>query len=116
LSPPERLRNVCCGFGGLIQAHRHDEHAAASHHVRALVSKIPFETEVAFVPRGCIGRNYRDEECAVVNLAANLLIPDVPTPELALVQKDFNARGSQRRADPLRRLGILGGITQKYSV
>jgi hypothetical protein len=44
----------------------------------ALIGKVPLEAEIAFVARGRVCGNDGNEERALVNLAPDLLIPDVP--------------------------------------
>src|ERR1019366_7379876 len=68
------------------------------------------------MPRGRVGRNDRNEQRAVADLAPDLLIPHVPAAKLALVEEDFNAGRTQCLANLLRRLRILGGVAQKYRV
>jgi hypothetical protein len=107
LDPLKRLWNVSRHLGSRVQAHRHNENAAASDHVSALIRKIPLKAEIAFMPRGRVGRNDGNEERAVVDLAPDLLIPHIPAPQLALIEKDFNTGRTQGLANPLGRLRIL---------
>jgi hypothetical protein len=51
-----------------------------------------------------------------VDLAPDPLIPDVSTPQLALVEPDFNHGSAECFANPLGSLSILGGIAKKYRV
>jgi hypothetical protein len=51
-----------------------------------------------------------------VDLAANLLVPHVPAPELALIEEYLDAGGTQSRANSLRSLSILRGVAEKYGV
>src|ERR1700721_2547746 len=92
------------------------ECAAASDHVAALVGKGPLQAEIALMPRGGIGRNDGNEQRAVVDLTPDLLVPGVPAAQLALVEKHLDARGTQRRANLLGSLCILGGVAQEYCV
>jgi hypothetical protein len=94
-------------LGGRVQAHWHNEHTAASDHVGALICKVPLKAEIAFVSRGRVGRNDRNKERAVVDLAPDLLIPRVPAPQLALIEKDLDPRRTQGLADLLGSLRIL---------
>jgi hypothetical protein len=62
------------------------------------------------MPQGRVGRNDRNEEGAVVDLVPDLLIPGVPAPELALIEKDFDTARTRRHgksfgppSHPLRR-------------
>jgi len=78
--------------------------------VSALIRKIPLKAEIAFMPRGRVGRNDGNEERAVVDLAPDLLIPRIPAPQLALIEKDFNTGRTQCIANLLRSLRILRGV------
>jgi len=75
--------------------------------VGALICKVPLKAEIAFMPRGRVGRNDRNKERAVVDLAPDLLIPRVPAPQLALIEKDLDPRRTQGLADLLGSLRIL---------
>jgi hypothetical protein len=73
----------------------------------ALIRKIPLEPEIAFLPRDRVGRNDRNEERAVVYLVPDLLIPRVPAPQLALIEKDLDTGSAECLANLLRSLRIL---------
>jgi len=51
-----------------------------------------------------------------VDLAPDLLIPHIPAPQLALIEKDFNTGRTQCVANLLRSLRILRGVAQEYRV
>jgi hypothetical protein len=84
--------------------------------VRPLIRKVPLEPEITFASRRCVRGDERNKQLAVVNLAADPLIPRFSAPQLALVEKDFHPCGAQRVADPSGRLRILGGVAQEYRV
>jgi hypothetical protein len=73
----------------------------------ALIREIPLQPEVPFMPRGRVGRNDRNEERAVAKLTPDLLIPDVPAPQIALIEKDLNASGAKCLANLLGSFRIL---------
>ena len=73
----------------------------------ALIRQVPLKAEIAFMPRGRVGRNDRNKEGAVVDLAPDLLIPGVPAPQLALIEKDLDPGRTQCLANLLGRLRIL---------
>ncbi len=73
----------------------------------ALIGKVPLKAEIAFMSRGRVGRNDRNEERAVVDLVPDLLIPRVPAPQLALIEKDLDAGRTQCLANLLGSLRIL---------
>ena len=52
----------------------------------------------------------------VVDLAPDLLIPQVPAPQFALIEEDLNAGGAKCLANLLCSLRILRGVAQKYRV
>jgi len=101
-------------FLGVIDNHRNHKQSAVRHVVRAIDRESPFPSEIALAPLLGVRRNDRDEQRAVVNALADLLIPDVTAPQLTLVKPNFDPCGPQGRADPLRRRRILGGIAQKH--
>jgi hypothetical protein len=72
------LRNVRSDPGIGVQEYRHNEYPVASHHVGALIGKIPLKAKIAFVSRRRVGRDEGSEERAVADLAPDLLIPNVP--------------------------------------
>lgn len=51
-------------------------------------------------------RDDRDEQRAIVDLSANLTIPDIPTPELALIETHLDTRSTQGFTDPLCRFRV----------
>jgi hypothetical protein len=64
--------------------------------------------------RSRVCRNDRNKERAVAYLPPDPMVPDVSASKLALVEPDFDARCKQGTADPLRRFGILRGVTQEH--
>ena len=66
------------------------------------------------MPRGRVGRDDRNEERAVVDLAADFLIPHIPAPQLALIEPNFDAGGAQRVAQSLRSFGVLRRVAQEH--
>lgn len=103
----ERLGYVRACLGDCIQAHGHDEHPIARHHVRALICEIPLEPEITFLPGCTVGGDHGDEERAVVDLAPDLLVPGVPAAQSGLIEPDFESGRAKRCANPLGRRGIL---------
>ena len=47
------------------------------------------------------------------DLLANRRVPCIAAPKLALVEPDFDPSGSQACADPLRGVGVFGGVAEK---
>jgi hypothetical protein len=80
----------------------------------AIDGEFPLESKITLEPLlGMLGHD-RHEECAVVDLVADLLIPRVTTAQLALIEKDLDTGRTQRLANLLSRLRILRGVAQKY--
>jgi hypothetical protein len=75
--------------------------------VGALIRKIPFQPEITLMPRSGVRGDDRDEQRTVVDLAPDLLVPDVSTTQLALVEPDFNPGSAECFANPLGSLSIL---------
>jgi hypothetical protein len=61
-----------------------------------------------------ITRDHRNEQCAVLDLAADRRIPSIAAAKLALVKPDLDACGAQRIAKMLGGLGVLGGVAEEY--
>jgi hypothetical protein len=51
-----------------------------------------------------------------VDLPPDLLIPNIPAPQLALIEKDLDAGRTQRLANLLSGLRVLRGVAEKYRV
>src|SRR5271156_7118333 len=83
------------------------------HVERPFDRQAPFTTEIAFEARLGPSRDDRHEVIAFADLLADLLIPGVAAPELALVEPDIEAKARQRIADGPRGLAVVGGITQE---
>jgi hypothetical protein len=83
--------------------------------VGAIHRQLPFQAEVAFGARVGVRGDDRHEQAAVMDLLADLVIPDIPAAQLALVEPHLDPGSPQRLADTPRRLGILRGIAQEHS-
>jgi len=73
----------------------------------ALIGKIPLKPEIALTSRCSGSRDNGNKERAVVDLVPDLLIPRVPAPQSALIEKDLDVGRTQGLANPLGRLRIL---------
>ena len=51
-----------------------------------------------------------------MDLAPDLLIPNIPAPQLALIEKDIDTGRTQCLANLLSGFRILRGVAQKYRV
>ena len=86
---------------------RNQEGLVLGHVMGAFDGEIPLVPKVTFKPLlGVLGDN-RDKEDAVVDLVADLLVPRIPAPQLALIEEDLDTTGTECIADLVRRLGIL---------
>ncbi len=99
----KRLRNAGGGFGRIVNHDRQQERCIIGHVMSALDRQAPLTSKIALGPRIGMSGDDRDEQCAVVQLLADLPIPGVPAPQFALVEPDLDARGAQGLADPQRR-------------
>ena len=125
VSPPGRrvhctARNAL-RYKGLLIARtvnddRHQEGLLLGHMVCTFDGELPFVAKIALEPLLGVPGDNRNEEGAVVDLVPDLLIPRVPAPQLALIEKDLDAGRTQCLANLLGRLRILRGVAQKYRV
>ena len=78
--------------------------------MRAIDGEFPLESKITLEPLlGMLGHD-RHEQGAVVDLVTDLLIPRVPAPQLALIEKDLDGGRTQSLANLLSRLRILRGV------
>jgi hypothetical protein len=110
LDVAKALRDPRNGVGSAINDHGKQKGRVIGHVVIAFHCDSPLAAEVPLCPFLGSGRDQRDEQGAVLDLAADRLIPRIPSPKLALVEPDLNATHTQRVADALGDLGVLGGI------
>src|SRR3984885_4911662 len=82
--------------------------------MRAIDGEFPLESKITLEPLLGMLRHDRHEQGTVVDLVADLLIPRVPAPQPALIEKNLDVRRTQRLANLLSRLRILRGVAQKY--
>jgi hypothetical protein len=93
---------------------RQEEGLLLGHVVGTLNRELPFVPEVALEALLRVPGDDRNEQRAVVDLAADLLVPGVPASQLALIEKDLDAGSLQRLANLLSGLRVLRGVAQKY--
>ena len=110
----ESIGHVGVAFRGVVDAHRNKECALAPYEVRAPLGEVPFEAEVALCPRLRARGNDWHEERAVADLLADALVPDIPAPQLALIEPDLDAGYAQRFTDPCRSVRVLGRVAEKH--
>ncbi len=112
---PKPLRHPFIIIARVIDDDGQQEGQVRIHEVTAINRQLPFETEVAFTAIMRRVRDDREEQSAGPDLLADRLVPRIPAPQLALVEPDLDAGGSQCLGNPLGRLRILRGVAEKYS-
>jgi len=78
LDREESIGYVCIALRSVVDAHRNKECALAPYKVRALLGKMPFQTEVALGSRLRPPGNDWHEERAITDL-----LTDTPVPRIA---------------------------------
>jgi hypothetical protein len=84
-----------------------EEQRLAAFLMGAFDCEVPLVPKIALKPLLSVLGDHRNEEGAVVDLLPDLLIPRVPAPQLALIEKDLDAGRTQCLANLLRSLRIL---------
>ena len=112
----ECIRDKRFLIASAVNDDRYQEGLLLGHVMGAFDCEVPLVPKIALEPLLGVLGDKRNEERAVVDLVPDLLIPRVPAPQLALIEKDLNARRAQCLANPLGSLRILGGIAQKDRV
>ena len=85
------IRHERIGLAGVVDHDRQDERHAGGDAAGALGREIPLDAEVAFMARLGRGGNERDEQHALLDLAADLRIPFVAVLEPAIgVEPDLD--------------------------
>ena len=83
----------------LVNDHRREERHALGHEVRLLHGELPFEAEISLSPLLRPLGDDGQEERALRYLAPDLLVPGIPTAQLALVEPNLNAVAPERVGD-----------------
>ncbi len=109
----ETIRHAGHAVRDIVDHDGKQEGVIVRHQVRAIDRQFPFETEIALGPGLGLGRDDRHEQGALSDLATDLLIPGIASPEFVEIEPHFHAGGAQRIADPPHDLRILRGITQE---
>ena len=103
----ERIRDKGLLVACTVNDDRHEERLLLGHMVGTFDGELPFVAKIALEPLlGMLG-DHRNKERAVVDLVPDLLIPRVPAPQLALIEKDLDASRTQCLANLLGSLRIL---------
>ena len=103
----ERVRHKGLLIACTVNDDRHEERLLLGHMVCTFDGELPFVAKIALEPLlGVLGDN-RNEQSTVVDLVPDLLIPCVPGPQLALIEKDLNAGGAKCLANLVGSLRIL---------
>ena len=107
--------NARAGLRRVVDDHRQQEGRVIGHQVRAVHRKLPLKSKIPFAAFVRVGGDHRDEQGAVVDLLADLMVPHVPAAQFALIEPHFDPGRPQRFADAPRRLGVLRGVAQEHS-
>ena len=91
----ELLGDIGVGFPGVVDDHRDDEGAIFRHVVGAVHRHSPLAPKVAFLPRLRVGGDDRHEKRAVLDLAADFLVPHIAAAQFAHVEPDLHAKGAE---------------------
>jgi hypothetical protein len=84
--------------------------------VAAVNGELPLEPKIPFVTRVRVARDHRNEQRAALDLLADRRIPGIATAKFTLIEPDLNASRTQRVAELLGSLGVLGGVAKEHSV
>jgi hypothetical protein len=82
-------------FLDIVDDYRHEKWQVVRHVVGASRSQSPFAPEVALQASLRGRRNGRNEQAAVVDMLAYLLVPRVAVAQFVLVEPNLNASGTQ---------------------
>jgi hypothetical protein len=104
---PERVRDYRVLIAGRVDNDRQEERLLLGHVMCTLGCELPFMPKITLEALLSVLRDNRNEQDAVMDLASDLLIPRIPTSQLALIEKDLDAGGAQGLANPLRGLLVL---------
>src|SRR5215469_4503097 len=113
LDRPKRLGHLGLLFRRVVNAHRHYERLAPRHEQRALIGKMPLETEVGFRAPCRAMRDHRHEQRAFAQLLPDAVVPGVATLELAAVEPHLDTGRAQRCRDAQRCRVVLGSVAQE---
>ena len=96
---------------------RQDERYARREAHRALGGEFPLDAKVTLVPRLRVGRDEREEEHALLDLAPDLRVPLVALFESAIgVEPHLHACAPQSFADAPRGLRVLRGVAEEHGL
>jgi hypothetical protein len=104
---PEGIRDKGLLIACTVNDDRHQEGHLLGHVVCTFDGELPFVAKIAVKPLLGVLGDHRNEDGAVVDLVPGLLIPCVPAPQLALIEKDLDAGRTQCLANLTRSLRIL---------
>lgn len=100
-------------LGDTIHHHREQEGLIIGHQKRALHGKAPLEPEIPLAAGLSVFGNHRHEEPAIADALANQPVPGISATQLTLIEPYLDPCRLQRLGKAMRRLCILGGITEK---
>src|SRR6185312_6524350 len=110
----EKVRDYRTPIVGTVDDDRHEERLLLRHVMSAFGGKHPLMAKITFESLlGMLGDDGNEQD-AVLDLLPDLLVPGIPAPQLALVEKDLDARDTQCLANPSCRLRILRSVADEY--
>src|SRR5580658_569078 len=90
----ELLWNSRVLISGSVDDYGHKKRLVIGHAMRARDGEFPFAAEIALESRLGVGRYDRNEEGAISDLAADLLVPGIAAAKLALVEPHLDPSGA----------------------
>ena len=109
----EFVGNAGLVLRGGIYRHRQDKHDVIGHVMGPVDCELPLPPEVALLARVGVGRDNRHEEPAFPDLPADLLVPGVASPQLALVVPDIEAGDGKGVAEGPGSLAVLRRVADE---
>src|SRR5580700_7069002 len=113
---PKRLRHLGPLVVRVIDDHRHEKRLTLRHVVGAIDRKFPLTPEVTFQALLRSSRNDWNEQSTILDVLSDLAVPGIAASQLALVEPNLDAGGSECVANMPRGLPILRGIAQEYGL
>ena len=113
LSAQELLGYPGIRFARVVDHNGYEERRVVRHVQEPPGREIPLPPEVAFYSRIGMRGNHWKEQCALVDLLANLRIPGVTCAQGIRVEPDLDARHSQGFTDTPGCLRILGSVREE---
>ncbi len=111
---PKPVRHPIIVIKRLVDHDRQQESLVGRYQVGPIDRELPFKTEIPLDAIVRVPGDDREEKGAGLDLLADRLVPGVPASQLALVEPDFAARGTEGFADMAGCLRVLRGVAQEH--